>query len=164
MNTTRRPCCERAGSQSFRDRACGVHTDGGTRRLETRCVAPDADRMNEHIILHPLIAKRPVIWNEAIVAKEHVSSVCPVHCESRGLAATRLSLYDNETAVQDSEGQVDSPPQAWAWNPNFPSTGKLWLSLSTNRSRGPRARSTSSARMSRPSMDHRTIWSRRLAY
>src|SRR5216683_7077228 len=92
-----------------------------TRKLDIwkRVAQPDADRMNEHIILHPLIAKRPVIWNKAVVAKEHVNSVRPVHCESRGLAATRLSLYENETAVQGIERRVESLEDAWGWDPNF---------------------------------------------
>ena len=45
--------------------------------------------------------------------------MCPVHCESRRLAATRLSLYKNETAVQGIEGRVESLEEAWGWDPNF---------------------------------------------
>jgi|SRR6516162_1852382 hypothetical protein len=75
--------------------------------------------MNECIILKPLVAKRPIIWNEALIAKEHVSSVCLVHCESRGLAVTRLSLYENKTAVQGIDGRIESLEETWGSDPNF---------------------------------------------
>src|SRR4030095_16052250 len=44
---------------------------------------------------------------------------CSVHCEGCGLAATRLSLYKNETAVQGIKGRVESLEEAWGWDPNF---------------------------------------------